>query len=201
MDSELNSEGAKARSGDTLDVTTGQIADSPAGTHAGHTEAALVSCFASSRLRCSLESIAETWLGTPWCANSAVKGGRGGVSCHHLPRAILVEAGWLPATFPVIAGDPNSTRRDVSVIATWLDGRAEFVHLEAPAIAALQPGDVVGLRIRRVVDHLGLCLGGGRFIHVLAHKATLIDRITDPTWSSRLLAVWRPIHSPLRTLH
>lgn len=148
-----------------------------------------------------LECLAVTWLGTPWCANSAVKGVRGGVSCHHLPRAILVEAGWLPESFPVIAGDPNTTRRDVSVIATWLDARPEFVRFATPAVASLQPGDLVGIRIRRVVDHLGLYLGGARFVHVLMHKATMIDRITDPTWSSRFLAAWRPIHSPHPTLH
>jgi cell wall-associated NlpC family hydrolase len=139
-----------------------------------------------------LEHIAETWLGTPWCANSAVKGPRGGVSCHNLPRAILVEAGWLPESFPVVAGDPNSARNGGSVIERWLDERPEFIRFGEPVLASLQPGDLLGIRIRRCVDHLGLHLGAARFIHVLQHKHTAIDRSTDPTWSTRLLAVWRP---------
>jgi cell wall-associated NlpC family hydrolase len=140
-----------------------------------------------------LTAIAETWLGTPWCANSAVKGVRGGVACHNLPRAILVEAGWLPDSFPLVEGDPNSARNQGSVMERWLDGRPEFRRLQEACLNRLHPGDVFGIRIRRCIDHLGLSLGGGRFIHVLMHKGAAIDRITDPTWSTRLLAVWRPI--------
>jgi len=143
-----------------------------------------------------LGCVAASWLGTPWCANSAVKGKRGGVSCHNLPRAILVEAGWLPESFPVVEGDPNSARHGGSVIERWLDGRSEFTRFpisELRSPGGLRPGDLLGLRIRRCVDHLGLYLGEGRFIHTLQHKHTAIDRITDPTWGSRLLAVWRPV--------
>lgn len=138
-----------------------------------------------------LADAAVSWLGTPWCANSAVKGPQGGVSCHNLPRAILVEAGWLPESFPVIEGNPNSTqRRDGSIIAEWLDGRPEFVNVPV-MLSLLQPGDLLGIRIRRQVDHLGLCLGGVRFIHTLQHKGTMFDRVTDPTWGTRVLSVWR----------
>ncbi len=139
-----------------------------------------------------LEQVAAGWLGTPWCANSAAKGPMGGVACHNLPRAILVEAGWLPETFPVVEGDPNSTQSsEGSVIARWLDGRQEFARVPV-TLSLLKPGDLIGIRIRRQVDHLGLCLGGVRFIHVLKHKKAAIDRVTDPTWGVRILAVWRP---------
>lgn len=139
-----------------------------------------------------LGCVAASWLGTPWCANSAVKGRRGGVSCHNLPRAILIEAGWLPESFPVVEGDPNSARQGGSVIGRWLDARPEFTSEVAFHLRDLKSGDLLGIRIRRCVDHLGLYLGEGRFIHTLQHKHTAIDRITDPTWGARLLAVWRP---------
>jgi hypothetical protein len=140
-----------------------------------------------------LADAAASWVATPWCANSAVKGPKGGVSCHNLPRAILIEAGILPETFPVIEGDPNSTqRREGSVIADWLDGRPEFTRIPSSALSILHPGDILGIRIRRQVDHLGLCLGGVTFIHTLQHKNTVIDRVSDPTWGVRILAVWRP---------
>lgn len=151
-------------------------------------------------MRADLIPIAQTWLGTPWCANSAAKGPGGGVACHCLPRAILVEAGWLPADFPEVRGTPNTVRLPdgASLIEQWLDGRPEFVR--EPQVFErrefLPQGCFIGLQIRRCVDHLGLCLGNGLFIHVLQHKNVCIDRENDPAWSRRRRAVWapRPLH-------
>lgn len=141
----------------------------------------------------SLRSLASAWLGTPWCANSSARGRRGGVACHNLPRAILMETGLLPADFPEITGDPTATRHSKdSVMAPWLDARPEFVRIPAFQLSDLQPGDLLGLRIYHCIDHLGLFLGSLDFIHVLMHKHAAIDSLQDPTWSGRLLAIWRP---------
>lgn len=139
----------------------------------------------------SLYEVASSWRGTPWCANSAVKGMRGGVSCHNLPRAILIEAGLLSSAFPAVVGDPNRTKhsRD-SQITSWLDDRPEFERSDVSTLQ-LQPGDLLGIRIYRCVDHLGLIVAPNMFVHVLAHKHVTIDHLTDPTWQRRIGPTWR----------
>ena len=141
---------------------------------------------------------AAGWLGTPWAANSAVRGLEGGVSCHHLPRALLVEVGALPSKFPAPRSDPNATRHgQVSVIEGWLDRCVEFKSIAIPKTmptiqsSELLPGDLLGLRIHRCVDHLGILLRPPLFLHVLRHQRTTVNPLTDPTWARRLLRCWR----------
>lgn len=132
---------------------------------------------------------ANLWIGTPWTANSEVRGF--GVSCHNLPRAIYIECGALKDTFPKVIGDPNGTKHSKnSIIEPFLNDRPEFARV---AIYELRPGDLVGLRIRRCIDHLGVVLSENWFIHVLFHKKTDCDQVIMPPWSQRALAAWRPV--------
>lgn len=131
---------------------------------------------------------AQKWMGTPWMANSSSIGR--GVSCHNLPRTLLIEAGALPIDTPVIVGKPNRFAK-VSDIATLLDSMKEFKRVELDDQFA--PGDVIGIRIYRCIDHLGLMLDGGRFIHVLMHKKTDIDWVAVPPWQQRIEMAWRPM--------
>lgn len=146
-----------------------------------------------------LEEEAQKWLGTPWAANSAARGERGGVSCHNLPRALYVALAALPADFPVLVGNPTAAlHTNADLFEPFLDHRPEFRRLEAgePPL----PGDLVGLRLggrtgpreHWHVNHLGVHLAGtGRFVHVLSHKRTAVDSLADPTWRQRLLRIWR----------
>lgn len=137
---------------------------------------------------------AMRWPGTPWCANSEACGIRGGVSCHNLPRAVLINSGHLPATFPKITGDPTHSRHSTqSIIEPWMNSRPEFRRLDPQLLfqtgGAIQTGDVFGLRIFRCIDHLGLVLDPIRFMHVLQGKNTAIDQVQ--AWLGRILEVWR----------
>mgnify|MGYP001416719324 CR=1 FL=1 len=133
---------------------------------------------------------AGLWMGTPWCANSASRGPRGGVSCHNLPRALYMETGALPDDFPEIRGDPNGTRHTrKSVIEPWLDARPEFRRVP---VSELAPGDLLGIRIYHCVDHLGVVLTRWQFIHVLMHKRTTMDPFGVSPWRERIGAAWRP---------
>lgn len=135
----------------------------------------------------ALDAEARRWVGTPWAANADSIGL--GVSCHNLPRALYLGVGALDADFPRMEGSPDRTRHErVSVMAPWVDARPEFRNVFD---RAWQPGDLLGLRIYHCVDHLGVVLPGGRFLHVLSHRATMIDALIDPTWSQRVNRVWR----------
>jgi hypothetical protein len=137
--------------------------------------------------------VAQSWRGTPWCSNSAVRGERGGVSCHNLPREIYIACGVLSETFPKIVGSPADLkhRRD-SIIEKWIDARPEFQRLII-GDDELKPGDLLGIRIAYCTDHLGVLLRDNSFVHVLMHKKTDVDFIDVPPWSQRLLAAWRPV--------
>jgi len=138
----------------------------------------------------ALHQAARQWLGTPWAANSAAPGPGGGVSCHRLPHAVLIEIGALPEGFKVPVGNPNATRHSTeSFIAPWLENRPEFQAVSVSG--AVRTGDLLGFRIYRCLDHLGLAFDPIHFVHVLRHQRTTVGCLTDPTWASRLLGVWR----------
>lgn len=130
------------------------------------------------------------WLGTPWAPNSQALGF--GVACHLLPCALYVACGAMPGSFPKIVGDPAQSRHTSrSVMCEMLDECPLFSRLDLDAEAPL-PGDLLGLRIHRCVDHLGVCLGE-KFVHVLVHKHTCFDDVKVPPWSQRIEAAWRII--------
>ncbi len=141
-----------------------------------------------------IQHAAAKWVGTPWVPNSAALGA--GVSCHNLPRAILIEAGCLPVEFPEVVGDPAQMRwGKEDTIKDWLDGRPEF---EAFAVDEWEPdpfmvGDVIGFSIGPKIQHLALYVGRGWVIHVLKHQKTACDSISDPTWRGRIVRAWRPV--------
>jgi hypothetical protein len=148
--------------------------------------------FNSSERIQRLLDVTQSWRGTPWCANSYARGGRGGVSCHNLPREIYIECGALPANFVRIYGDPNGTKHQRrSEIEPFLNSRPEFQRLKQGE--PFLPGDLLGLRIFHCVDHLGIFLGDSSFVHVLMHKKTDFDLVNVPPWSQRILAAWRPL--------
>jgi hypothetical protein len=127
----------------------------------------------------------ELWLGTRWCSNSAVKGM--GVSCHNLPREIYVSSGFLKSDFPQLEGAPSQAS---SQMEKFLDSRPEFLRL---VTGKPQPGDLLGLRIKKGIDHLGVVLTEFTFVHVLMGKHTCLDNHNITPWLERTLAVWRPL--------
>ncbi len=132
---------------------------------------------------------AGLWRGTPWMANSDARGV--GVSCHNLPRAIYMGCGALSSSFPRVIGDPAATKhsRD-SKMVPFLDSRPEFIRVDLSAEPPV-PGDLLGIRIYKCIDHLGVYLGQRNFVHVLMHKTTSFDPVHVPPWSERIEAAWR----------
>jgi cell wall-associated NlpC family hydrolase len=134
--------------------------------------------------------VAESWIGTPCAPNSAVKGPGGGVSCHNLVAAVLVECGCLPA-FDVPQGRMDWARHNsTSIIEAYMDAHPSFERIVVGD--QLQPGDILGYQYGRCVHHLSLALDRGELVHVFRQVGAIKGTINDPTFSSRLKRIWRP---------
>lgn len=135
------------------------------------------------------KEIADRWRGTPFSANACVAGPEGGVSCQALAAAIYVEAGILPADVEIPAGRISRGRfSKESQIEPWVAGRPEFIA--APLEADPEPGDLLGFQIGHCLNHMGVSLPGGQFIHCLEGVGVVVSSISDATWLSRLVARW-----------
>ena len=126
------------------------------------------------------------------------------MSCHNLPRALYIESHFLTESFPKIESLPSTATAE-NQMETFLDARPEFEPLKHFDASTLQPGDLLGLfipvdnvgkRIRNsCVNHLGVVLPDGWFIHTLMKKNTDVDLHAISPWSQIIRAAWRPMIS------
>ena len=167
----------------------------------------------------ALEASARAWLGTPFRANSAVRGAGGGVSCHNLAAELYFETGYLPR-FAVPSGNvrnlalglgpalmdrfPRGVRERFQLIAGSEEREAGSENSGPPIsgssllaprsflLSSAAPGDLLVLREGRIVKHLGVMLSGGLFVHVLARSGVQLSALSDSTYCSNLEEIRRP---------
>lgn len=60
-----------------------------------------------------------------------------------------------------------------------------------------QSGDLVLFRISRNLNHVGIYLEEGRFMHTSTRKGVMISHLTDPYWQQRYWKTVRPRQSLL----
>lgn len=135
----------------------------------------------------ALDAAAARWEGTPFCANSAVRGG--GVCCHRLCGALYAEAGWTPP-LDLPGGSPTAHG---AAIAQWLDGPEGSALFRRVPVGERAPGDLVGFALRGSVRHLGILLSRGRFVHSTIGTGARIAPNIPPAFAKRIAAVWRPL--------
>lgn len=140
----------------------------------------------------ALQEAAESWVGTPFVANSRCKGERGGVSCQMLAEQVYKEAG-VPISFSVPSGSMRwSGVSNDSLIARFLTGHNDLLDtIDNPVLSDIVPGDLIGFKVGKCLHHVGVALPGGKFIHCMRGMSTLICPVSDPTFSSRLARLWR----------
>lgn len=159
-----------------------------------------------------LQRVAESWVGTPFFPNVAIRGV--GVSCQFLVGAILIECGALPSDFVIGKGPMQWARahRDSLIcpvldatpqLQTIFDRSAEGGSASPPQgcdagrsiISATAPGDVLGLRWGGCVQHLAIVLDSFRALHVLeGHKVEPLS-LTDARTISHTDRIWRPVEA------
>jgi len=149
--------------------------------------------FSTAERTAALDCAARSWLGTPFCPNSAVRGPQGGVSCQKLVAEIYFAAGFIEP-LPIPDAAMSHARSNIlSLLESFMATRPEFERL-APYPDKILAGDLVGFRIGRTVHHCAVALGSGQFIHAVETLGVCISHFSDPTWFGRLGALWRPIN-------
>lgn len=137
-----------------------------------------------------LTRAAHGWRGTPFRANSADCGQRGGVCCHLLVTSIYRECGFDLGAVPF--GAPGHARFSrESIMEPLLDAHAGVARVAAGEI--LMPGDLLGYRINAAIHHLAILLPGDQIVHAVYGAGCVITPRLDPTWGGRHAATWRPI--------
>ena len=58
-------------------------------------------------------------------------------------------------------------------------------------VAHPMPGDVVVFRRGRRPNHMGVCIGRGRFLHVEEGSRSCVERLSSPIWQPRIVGFYR----------
>ncbi|MBI1315581.1 glycoside hydrolase [bacterium] len=110
-----------------------------------------------------LEAYVDRWVGTPYrYAGNTQKG----VDC----------SGFVCAVYREHYNDPFQGRRSEDL----------FAEVEPIALEDLEPGDVVFFKIRGTrIDHVGVYLGDGTFVHSSTQKGVIRSRLDEPYYQKR----------------
>jgi hypothetical protein len=154
-----------------------------------------------ARLRAEIDS----WLGTPFHADSQAKGRTGGVDCIRLCEAIMIACGVVePFEFPRVPMD-FTQHQERSIVLEFLEGHypdpqstrlAQRFAVVDPGEPRL-PGDLYTFEIGQAVNHIGIAYDETRFIHCFTKVGTVLANITDPTFAERLHTIFRARATPL----
>jgi hypothetical protein len=142
-----------------------------------------------------LETIAESWQGTPFMPNAAIKGA--GVSCQQLVGMIYIETGFLPSDFKLPEGPMDwSNAHTDSLIVAFMATQPNFLTLNCGLRTVdFIPGDMIGIKLGGCVQHCGIVINtGGKFIHCLRDKQGVrFSNVRDASYMKRIENVWRPM--------
>jgi cell wall-associated NlpC family hydrolase len=146
----------------------------------------VTSWFENISRRITLRRVAQSWLGTPFRANSSTKGM--GVSCQKLVSEVYREVGFCDVEVPSVPMSYARFSRKESLVENFMATRSEFAIVDSADF-----GDLLGFRFGKVVHHLGISLGNGEFVHALYNQGVSISRLDGPAWMTRLVRIWRPL--------
>ena len=143
-----------------------------------------------------LKAVAQSWIGTPFVPNAAVKGA--GVSCQKLVGSILIECGHLPAGFK-LPDEPMgwaNAHADSLIVKHMEANPTLFSPVPLPAYLTAQPGDVLGIRFGGCIHHCGIVVAAeGKFIHCVRNRAAGVQysHLGEAVFMRMVKAVWRPV--------
>ena len=127
-------------------------------------------------------SEAQSWIGTPYVPNAAIKGKRGGVDCARFPLAVYQAVGLVPKDFDPPHYSPQ-----------WHIHRSEEKYMEtvlryAKEIAAPPlPGDFVLFKIALAFAHGAIVIKWPHVIHAVANAMVVPEDVSKNTTGKRAL--------------
>lgn len=120
----------------------------------------------------TLMSEYREWAGTPYRFGGE---SRDGIDCSALTQRIFKER--FNYALPRTAGEQMKQGRRVSR-------------------AALKPGDLVFFKPTRRLNHVGVYLGDGLFMHASSSQGVMISQLDNHYWARRYVQARRPIENP-----
>lgn len=131
----------------------------------------------------ALDTVADSWIGTPFRENSAVPGLRGGVSCHFLAPNLHFATGAI-SRFDVPRGSLRKLLNSAAdTIVAFIDENLTPPFGLVPHGEPFIPGDII-VMVRETghQKHIGTVLSEGWFLHVLFAGGVQRARLDDPTY-------------------
>lgn len=129
---------------------------------------------------------AQSWIGTPYRSNAAVKGRRGGTDCAMFLLAVFQNTGLLPKAY-----DPRPYPAQWHVhqnVEKYLNQVREFSYeVSAPPDREPKPGDVVLFRIGKLFAHGAIITAWPRVIHAVGNDRVLTEDVSLHTTGKRAL--------------
>lgn len=136
-----------------------------------------------SDLRQRLVAEAETWEGTPFTWQQAVKGK--GCDCKGLIVGIASQCG-RPEAISIHALEVGDFRGRVPC-SRFRKGLAALFD----KVPGAEPGDILLLRLGGKAQHLAMYLGGGRMIHCYATGKARVQTVAmGRAWWSAIDSIW-----------
>lgn len=148
--------------------------------------------FASKKDIESLQARLLAWLGTPFMAHGCIKGV--GCSCETFVLSVYKEEGFLPRDFSIPEGTIRHfrTATGAGLMEPFIDGCEHFEGLRA-MLPDVQPGDMLGYRVGRIVHHLGIVYSKTEFAHCVDPAGVKFSSLRDATYLRRWARLWRPV--------
>lgn len=141
----------------------------------------------------ALESAIAGWITppTPFRENSAVRGPGGGVSCHNLAAELYFESGFIARRVVPHGRARAMIHREPEELLAQIDTffGAQLAALD-PATESPLPGDLIVIRVGRILLHLGVVTTGGQFVHVFRQTGVMLSPLNDSTY--KIAAIRRP---------
>lgn len=134
--------------------------------------------------RAAIVAEAQSWIGTPYLSNAAIKGPRGGTDCAMFIVAVYANLGLIPKEFDPRPYSPqwHVHRNEEKYMGYVL----QFVkEIEAPP----KPGDLAMFKIGLVFAHGAIVTEWPNVIHAIGNSKVVADDIDRNMIGKRALAV------------
>jgi cell wall-associated NlpC family hydrolase len=130
---------------------------------------------------------AESWIGTPYISNGAIKGKRGGTDCAMLLVAVYGNVGLIPKEY-----DPRPYPADWHVHQSYEKYMEQMLlwaqQVRPPPRRSPLPGDIVMFKIGRVFAHGAIITNWPHIIHAVGMDKVGHADVSRLTQGKRALA-------------